>query len=109
MNNYLEKPIVIFDGVCNFCDSSVKFIMNHDPNQIFYFTASQHKSGKELLTEHGINADKVQTLYLLEHDTLFERSTAALRIARHLEAPWNWSYRVFIWIQKASETPPIIL
>jgi len=95
-----SHPIVIFDGVCNFCDASVNFIMDHDPEERFRFTASQHDSGKELLGQHGVDTESVETLFLLEDGQLYERSTAALRIARHLEAPWSWAYRALIWIPK---------
>jgi predicted DCC family thiol-disulfide oxidoreductase YuxK len=86
------RSVVIFDGYCNLCNSSVDFIMRRDPKAHFLFTANQHESGKKILTEQGKNPEEVHTIYLLEGGQLYEKSTAALRIARRLRFPWNLLY-----------------
>lgn len=105
MNKDHLGPLIIFDGVCNFCDASVNFIMNHDKNARFKFSASQHEGGERVLESFGIHADEVDTLYLLENGQLYDRSTAALRIARHLDTPWNWFYHAFICLPKTFRDP----
>lgn len=92
----MEQPIVIFDGVCNFCNSSVNFIMKRDPEEQFLFAPNQEESGQKLLHAHGKDASQVETLYLLENGKLYDKSTAALRISRRLRFPWNLCYGLII-------------
>jgi predicted DCC family thiol-disulfide oxidoreductase YuxK len=93
------KGVVIFDGVCNFCNASVNFMMARDSRNHFLFTANQMDSGRELLTHFGLNPDEVHTVYLVEDGKIYEKSTAALRIARRLNTPWNWAY-IFVVIPR---------
>jgi predicted DCC family thiol-disulfide oxidoreductase YuxK len=95
------EHIVIFDGVCNLCNSSIDFITRHDKKQMFYVSANQHEAGAEILREHGLSKEDTTTVFYLEKGKLYQRSTAALRIARHLGFPWNLLW-VFIII------PPFI-
>jgi predicted DCC family thiol-disulfide oxidoreductase YuxK len=95
------EHIVIFDGVCNLCNSSIDFIIRHDKKQMFYVSANQHEAGAEILREHGLSKEDTTTVFYLEKGKLYQRSTAALRIARHLGFPWNLLW-VFIII------PPFI-
>lgn len=91
----MEKPkdhIIIFDGVCNFCNASVDFIMRHDRKSVFFFTANQHPKGQEILKSFQVPIEEVGTIYYLESGKLYKKSTAALRIARHLRFPLNLSY-----------------
>ncbi len=91
--------IVIFDGVCNLCNSSVDFIIRRDKRDHFKVTANQHETGKRLLAEHGVNPKQVDTLFLYEGGNLYHRSTAALKIARGLGFPWSLFY-VFMVIPR---------
>lgn len=91
-------PIVLFDGVCNLCDAAVRFIVDRDPHGRFRFAALQSTAAERLLSSFDVAADgrprrsdagaEPRTIYLLEGGRLYQRSTAALRIARHLRAPW---------------------
>ena len=92
-----SRPVVIFDGYCNLCNSSVDFILKRDLKKQFLFTANQHEAGKQILTEQGKNPEDVHTIYLLENGQLYEKSTAALRIARQLRFPWNLLYTGMIF------------
>ncbi|MEL6132333.1 MAG: thiol-disulfide oxidoreductase DCC family protein [Bacteroidota bacterium] len=87
-----EKPIVIFDGYCSLCNGTVDFIMRHDPKGQFLFSANQHEPGQQLLMAHGIDPENVTTVYLIENGQLYQRSTAALRIVRHLGLPFSLLY-----------------
>jgi predicted DCC family thiol-disulfide oxidoreductase YuxK len=84
-----NKGIIIFDGVCNFCNHSVDFIMKNDKQKYFLFTANQQEAGKKILAEKGIPSSEVNTIYLYEKGNLYKESTAALRIAQHLSFPYN--------------------
>ncbi len=95
-----DYPVVIFDGVCNLCNTSVDFIIRQDKKGKIKVTANQHEAGKQILQEHGLSPEQVETLYLLENGRLYDRSTAALGIARLLGFPWNLAYYVLILIPK---------
>jgi predicted DCC family thiol-disulfide oxidoreductase YuxK len=83
-----SKSIVLFDGVCNFCNGTVRFIIERDPDARFAFAPLQSEVGRELLAKNGYEAAiDPDTVLLVENGAVYERSTAALRIARHLRGP----------------------
>ncbi len=43
------KKIILFDGLCNLCDSSVQFILKHDDKDVFRFVSIQSELGFKLL------------------------------------------------------------
>ena len=92
-----KKEVVIFDGVCNLCNASVDFLMRKDTQRRFFFTANQSEAGRTLLEAQGKIADDVSTIYFWDGQHLFERSTAALQIARRLPYPWKllWGFIIF--------------
>ncbi|MEL6593517.1 MAG: thiol-disulfide oxidoreductase DCC family protein [Bacteroidota bacterium] len=94
--NYEGKSVVIFDGHCNLCNRSVNLIIRNDPHDSFLFTANQHEEGRAILKSHGKDPDTVSTLYLLENNQLYERSTASLKIAAKMGFPF--SLTVIGWI-----------
>lgn len=81
-------PIVLFDGVCKFCDTSVNFIIDHDRRRRIRFAALQSRTGQALLHRFGLPADRFDSLVLVEGGSCSTRSTAALRIAGYLDLPW---------------------
>ena len=82
------KRIILFDGVCNFCDSSVQFIIKRDPAAHFLFTSLQSEKGLELTKKYAIPED-VDSLVLIENGKAFTKSSAALRIAKKLDGLWH--------------------
>lgn len=90
----MDRPgaIVIFDGVCNLCNASVDFIIRHDRQGRFRFTANQHETGRQILAENGLAPESADTVFLYEGGRLYNRSTAALRIARGLGLPWSLAW-----------------
>ncbi|MGZ3423463.1 MAG: thiol-disulfide oxidoreductase DCC family protein [Polyangiales bacterium] len=81
--------IVLFDGVCNLCNASVQFIAARDPQGKFQFASLQSKVARELLAGHGMVPPEgdPDSILLIEEGVVYERSTAALRIARRLSGP----------------------
>lgn len=80
--------IILFDGVCNFCDASVQFIIKRDPAAHFLFTSLQSEKGLELTKKYAIPED-VDSLVLIENGKAFTKSSAALRIAKKLDGLWH--------------------
>jgi predicted DCC family thiol-disulfide oxidoreductase YuxK len=87
-----NHPIVLFDGVCNFCNGSINFIIRRDRSKIFRFAPLQSKAGAKVLRQFGLPPDWVETIVLVEDGGCYTRSTAALRIVRRLGGPWSILY-----------------
>lgn len=83
-----DKSIVIFDGYCNLCNGAVDLIIKRDPHNRFIFTANQHEAGKKLLQKFGKAPESVSTIYLVEGGHIYERSSAALKIASKMSFPF---------------------
>jgi predicted DCC family thiol-disulfide oxidoreductase YuxK len=101
-----SRGIVLFDGVCNLCNGTVQFILDRDPSSYFQFASLQSERGKALLAEHGIPPSEgdPDSVFLIEEGRIFDRSTAALRIARHLTFPWSLA-RVFLLVPSLLRDP----
>lgn len=82
--------VVLFDGVCNLCNGSVNYVIDHDPGGYFRFAAQQGPAGRATMERHGIAPDALQTVILIEGGRVYTGSTAALRIARRLRGPARW-------------------
>jgi predicted DCC family thiol-disulfide oxidoreductase YuxK len=79
--------VVLFDGVCNLCNRSVDFILQRDAKAYFRFASLQSDAARRLLAEHGraeASPHAPESIVLIEDGRVYERSTAVLRIARHL-------------------------
>ncbi len=83
------QPIIIFDGVCGLCNRSVDIVLKHDDAKRFLFAPSQSEVGRRLLDGNDIDPSDVDTLYLYDDGTFYDRSTAAIRIAAQLQWPWK--------------------
>lgn len=85
-----HKKIILFDGVCNLCNSSVQFIIKHDKNNVFLFTPLQSDIGKHLIDTYHIDTNKTDSVLLFSPEKgISYKSSAALRIARQLRFPIN--------------------
>ena len=80
-----NKKIILFDGVCNLCDSAVQFVIQHDKNDVFRFVALQSDLGQEILKHIGINSNNIDSIILYEPGVAYYyKSSAALQIAKNL-------------------------
>jgi predicted DCC family thiol-disulfide oxidoreductase YuxK len=79
---------VLFDGVCNFCDASVNWIIARDRRRLFRFAALQSAAGEQLQRQYGLDPSALDTLVLIEGGRAYRKSGAALRIVRRLRWPW---------------------
>jgi predicted DCC family thiol-disulfide oxidoreductase YuxK len=89
--------IVLFDGTCAFCEGAVTFIAARDPSGYFRFGASQSPQADAILAEYGLSRDSARSIILIEDGRAYLRSTASLRIAARLTAPWSLA-RVFLLV-----------
>lgn len=84
--------VVLFDGVCNLCNSSVNFVIDRDPDGYFKFAALQDEKVAPLRARFGITPEYLDSILLVEDGQCYRESTAALRIARRLKGAWPLLY-----------------
>ncbi|WP_338358012.1 thiol-disulfide oxidoreductase DCC family protein [Yeosuana marina] len=83
-----NKKIILFDGVCNLCNSSVQYVIKHDKNNIFMLAALQSEVGQQLIKEYKIDTKKTDSILLYTtKEGIRYKSTAALKIAYYLGFP----------------------
>ncbi|WP_042225082.1 thiol-disulfide oxidoreductase DCC family protein [Oceanobacillus manasiensis] len=80
--------LILFDGECNFCDRSVQFVMKRDPEAIFTFASLQSGAGERVKEHYNINPS-LDSMILVEGETYYTKSTAALKICRNLKGFWK--------------------
>ena len=83
-----DYPVVLFDGRCNLCDASVRFIIDHDARDVFHFAPLQSSVADELLKDCP-EARNTDSVVLVEGGRCYTHSTAALRIAGRLRGRWS--------------------
>lgn len=83
------NDLIIFDGICNLCTFSVRFILQHEAAAILHFTPLQSAAGARLLQQHGFDPNDAKTFVLIQNGQAYTRSDAALRVATYLRWPWR--------------------
>ena len=83
------ENLVLFDGVCNFCNASVQFILRHDHRQVFSFAPIQSEPGQRIFRAQGLDPADAQTFLVVSHGRVLLRSEAALEVARQLGGAWR--------------------
>lgn len=87
-----DKKIILFDGVCNLCESSVQFIIKHDKKDVFRFVALQSDLGKKIIQYIGIESDNLDSIVLYNPGVAyFYKSNAAIEIARDLDGLFQFA------------------
>lgn len=84
-SNLKNKTILLFDGYCNLCHSSVQFVLRHEKNNDLYFTSLQSPIGIEILKHYSINPNEIDSLVLIEKNKAYIKSSAALRVSKYLK------------------------
>ncbi len=84
--------IVLFDGVCNFCNASINFIIDRDSKGTFKFAALQSEIGQEILKKHGLKQDNFDSIILEKEGVIYQKSDAALEIVRNMDSFWKIFY-----------------
>jgi len=93
------RPVILFDGMCSFCDHSVQFIMKRDPDQFFSFAALQSDVGKALMENYDHPGKTDSLVFIDENGVCYRKSSAALHVAKHLRGMWKLTF-IFIIVPK---------
>ena len=80
-----NNPILLFDGNCNLCNNSVKFIFKHEKKPTLLFASLQSEKGIELLKQMNINHLNIDSIVLIKNQKIYIKSSAALRLTLYLK------------------------
>lgn len=93
-----ENLLVLFDGVCNLCESTVHFIIRRDREKDFRFASLQSAAAQEILARHDYDFDDLSSVLLLVDGKLYRKSRAALQIIKRLDGAWPILFYVLFWV-----------
>ena len=82
------RPVILFDGVCNLCTGSVRFVIERDARRQFRFASLQSAVAQKLLGAQAHDGDRLESVVLVVGERTYRKSTAALLIARRLDGLW---------------------
>jgi len=91
-----HSPILLFDGVCNLCNSLVRFVIRHDKSASVKFAALQSESGKRFLNGRGLPEEYTDSVILIEGTNYYYRSSAILHLFRIMGGGWRLLYGLII-------------
>jgi predicted DCC family thiol-disulfide oxidoreductase YuxK len=94
MSQKLNKPVVLFDGVCNFCNKSVIYVSKIDKRRKIFFASLQSECGKEILNKMNvkIKEDEYESVIFIRDEKLYKKSRAVLEILRESGGIWKFFY-----------------
>ena len=95
-DHQVKDSVIFFDGVCNLCNSSVQFIIKRDKKGKFKFSSLQSSFAGKVLPSDVVKEDSLNSIILVDKGKMYSKSTAALRIARHLSGIWPALYLFMI-------------
>jgi predicted DCC family thiol-disulfide oxidoreductase YuxK len=87
-----DKPVILFDGLCNLCNGSVLFIIRRDAQAKLKFASLQSDYGVEQMKRFNLSPSSLTSVLLIKDGQLFQKSNAALEIARMLDGMWPGMY-----------------
>ena len=96
MNN---NSIILFDGVCNFCNSAVNFALARDKKRGIKFAPLQSNAGQALLKEYNLPTEEMKSFVFIDNGVAYTRSTAAIKVCSHLSGLWPMS-KAFLIVPK---------
>lgn len=85
-----QHPVIFFDGMCNLCSSTVRFVIKNDPGALFRFASLQSESGQQMLSTFKLPGSHFNSFILLQNGQIYTKSTGALIVARQLSGGWKW-------------------
>ncbi len=83
------KKIVLFDGECSFCDSTVSFLFDKNNKRTLYFTSQQSETGVSLLQHNQLSTD-LNTIYFYSNGKVYEKAAAFFEISKELNGGWKY-------------------
>ena len=88
----INQPIILFDGVCNFCNSAVNFTIKRNKKANIKFAPMQSAAGQKLLLQYNLPAADMKSFIFIENGIVYKQSSGALKVCRHLNGLWPLCY-----------------
>ena len=92
----MKQPIILFDGVCNFCNNTINFLIRQDKKGVFHFAPLQSDIGQSLLRQQGLHQQQFDSFVLVTNSKAYLKSSAALQLVQYL--PWYWQWARVFWV-----------
>jgi predicted DCC family thiol-disulfide oxidoreductase YuxK len=91
-----DRPVLLFDGVCNLCNGLVQWVIERDPDAEFRFAALQSDAGQALRERLDLPTDEFETFVIVDGEEYPTKSTAALRVLRRLGLAYSILYPLVV-------------
>ena len=91
-----SNNILLFDGVCNLCNNTVKFVIRQDKKALIKFASLQSPFGQKILLEHQLSNSRFDSFVYVKKEGIFLKSTAALNLMRDIGGVWTFFYAFII-------------
>ncbi len=105
MNEKSGHTLILFDGVCNLCESTVRFIIRRDKNARFRFASLQSAAAKKLMSDCQYADYELSSVLMIEDGRLYRKSQAGLQIVKRLDGAWPLLYYFFFWVPQFIANP----
>ena len=83
-----ENAVILFDGVCNFCNGAINFVLKQDKKAVFRFAPLQSEAGQKLLKQYNLSTAEFDSFVLIDNGKVYKKSAASLQVMNKL--PWYW-------------------
>jgi predicted DCC family thiol-disulfide oxidoreductase YuxK len=91
-----SSPTILFDGVCNLCNSSVQFVIKKDIDKIFQFASLQSDAGEKLLKQYNLSTSNFDSFILIQENKVYQKSGAALKVVKQLSGSIKLLYAFIV-------------
>lgn len=91
-----NQPVILFDGICNFCNGAVMFTIKRDKKKRIRFAALQSEAGQKILQLYHLPVTAMESFVFIENGKVYSRSSAALKVCRYLSGLWPLCYGFMI-------------
>ena len=82
-----KNNFILFDAQCGLCNAWCDFILRHDHNKIFTLISMQSDIGQDFLRGNNYPTHLFETMLYVENNIIYEKSTAFIKIIKHLPYP----------------------
>ena len=100
INSQMPKnSIILFDGVCNFCNRTINIILKYDKHVYFQFAPSQSRAAVAIMQEFGLEENAIASVILFDQEKVYSKTDAVIQIANRLSG-WPKLFRLLKFIPK---------
>ena len=82
LNQKNKSMVVFFDGVCNLCQASVRYLIKHDKKNALKFTSLQGPYAKSFLPTTELKS--LDSILFYDGKNLYKKSSAVLKLSKLL-------------------------